>query len=202
MICVVGGPRDSPETVPATVYTVCWVYEHHSVPPSVRHRLYAREEQDRQKGCSGLIQSFILVGRPYFHKYKNSKYAWHFIGLITKEWKVLQKTIICVCIWVHFQQIRKYKEDKMKVRNWGKYKYEECVHVMAIDGRWKTSFFALRSLPMNLNNCTARFLAHRSRSLEWAIVIAHRPSSVRPSSVRPSSSSVNFSHFQLLLQNR
>ena len=49
------------------------------------------------------------------------------------------------------------------------------------------------------------FLAHLSRRLEWAIVIAHRPSSVRPSvrlsvclSVRPS---VNFSHFRLLLQN-
>ena len=28
------------------------------------------------------------------------------------------------------------------------------------------------------------FLAHLSRRLEWAIVIAHRPSSVRPSSVR------------------
>ena len=41
------------------------------------------------------------------------------------------------------------------------------------------------------------FLAHRSRRLEWAIVIARRPS-VRPSS----SSSVNFSHFRLLLQNR
>ena len=32
------------------------------------------------------------------------------------------------------------------------------------------------------------FLAHRSRRLEWVIVIAHRPPSVRPS-VRPSSSS-------------
>ena len=48
------------------------------------------------------------------------------------------------------------------------------------------------------------FLAHLSRRLEWAIVIAHRPSSVRPSVVvvvvrrRPS---VNFSHFWLLLQN-
>ena len=30
------------------------------------------------------------------------------------------------------------------------------------------------------------FLAHLSRRLEWAIVIAHRPSSVRPSSARPS----------------
>ena len=36
------------------------------------------------------------------------------------------------------------------------------------------------------------FLAHLSRRLEWAIVIAHRPSSVRPS-VRPSS--VNFHIF-------
>ena len=55
------------------------------------------------------------------------------------------------------------------------------------------------------------FLAHLSRRLEWAIVIAHRPSSVRPSSVRPSSSVVvrrpvvvvrKLSHFRLLLQNR
>ena len=42
------------------------------------------------------------------------------------------------------------------------------------------------------------FLAHLSRRLEWAIVIAHRPSSVRPS-VRPSSvrrpSGVNFHIF-------
>ena len=44
------------------------------------------------------------------------------------------------------------------------------------------------------------FLAHLSRRLEWAIVIAtvRRPSVRRPSSVRPS---VNFSHFRLLLQN-
>ena len=50
-----------------------------------------------------------------------------------------------------------------------------------------------------------RFLAHLSRRLEWAIVIAHRPSSVRPSSVRRPSvrrpsvvrrpSSVNFHIF-------
>ena len=48
------------------------------------------------------------------------------------------------------------------------------------------------------------FLAHLSRRLKWAIVIAHRPSSVRPS-VRPSSSSVavcKLSHFWLLLSNR
>ena len=34
---------------------------------------------------------------------------------------------------MHFQRIRKYKEDKMKVRNWGKYKYEEFVHATVID---------------------------------------------------------------------
>ena len=44
------------------------------------------------------------------------------------------------------------------------------------------------------------FLAHLSRRLEWAIVIAHRPSSVRRRRRRPSS--VNFTHFRLLLQNR
>ena len=41
------------------------------------------------------------------------------------------------------------------------------------------------------------FLAHLSRRLEWAIVIAHRPSSVRPSVVRR-----KLSHFRLLLWNR
>ena len=42
-----------------------------------------------------------------------------------------------------------------------------------------------------------RFLAHLSQRLKWAIVIAHRPSSVRPSSVRPSvvRPSVNFHIF-------
>ena len=46
------------------------------------------------------------------------------------------------------------------------------------------------------------FLAHLSRRLKWAIVIAHRPSSVRPSSVRPSSVRRKLSHFRLLLWNR
>ena len=50
------------------------------------------------------------------------------------------------------------------------------------------------------------FLAHLSQRLEWAIVIAHRPSSVRPSvrpSVRrPSSVRRKLSHFRLLLWNR
>ena len=41
------------------------------------------------------------------------------------------------------------------------------------------------------------FLAHLSQRLKWAIVIAHRPSSVRPSSVRR-----KLSHFRLLLWNR
>ena len=40
------------------------------------------------------------------------------------------------------------------------------------------------------------FLAHLSQRLKWAIVIAHRPSSVRPSVVRRRpSSSVNFHIF-------
>ena len=46
------------------------------------------------------------------------------------------------------------------------------------------------------------FLAHLSRRLKWAIVIAHRPSSVRPSIQRLSSSSVNFHIFNFFLQNR
>ena len=46
------------------------------------------------------------------------------------------------------------------------------------------------------------FLAHLSRRLRWAIVIAHRPWSVCPS-VRPSVIVVRkLSYFQLLLQNR
>ena len=50
---------------------------------------------------------------------------------------------------------------------------------------------------MRLKNWPLTFLAHLSRRLEWAIVIAHRPSSVRPSSVRR-----KLSHFRLLLWNR
>ena len=50
------------------------------------------------------------------------------------------------------------------------------------------------------------YLAHPSRRLKRAIVIAHRPSSVRPSVVRRRPASVvvvrKLSHFQLLLQNR
>ena len=57
-----------------------------------------------------------------------------------------------------------------------------------------TSFFQYINFIIKLQYNFADFLAHRSRRLEWAIVIAHRPSSVRPS--------VNFSHFRLLLQNR
>ena len=52
--------------------------------------------------------------------------------------------------------------------------------------------------------CVCFFLAHLSRRLKWAIVIAHRPSSVRPSVRRCPSSSVRrkLSHFRLLLWNR
>ena len=48
------------------------------------------------------------------------------------------------------------------------------------------------------------FLAHLSRRLKWAIVIAHRPSSVRPSVVVRRRPSVRrkLSHFRLLLWNR
>ena len=45
-------------------------------------------------------------------------------------------------------------------------------------------------------------LAHQSRRLEWAIVIAHRPSSVRPSVVHRPSLRRKLSHFRLLLWNR
>ena len=54
--------------------------------------------------------------------------------------------------------------------------------------------------PQNLNPTNVSFLAHLSQRLKWAIVIAHRPSSVRPS-VRPSSVR-KLSHFRLLLWNR
>ena len=37
----------------------------------------------------GLIKSFLLVGRPYFQKNKNSKFACHFTGLVKKERKLL-----------------------------------------------------------------------------------------------------------------
>ena len=47
------------------------------------------------------------------------------------------------------------------------------------------------------------FLAHLSQRLKWAIVIAHRPSSVRPSVVvRRPSVRRKLSHFRLLLWNR
>ena len=49
----------------------------------------------------------------------------------------------------------------------------------------------------------AGFLAHLSQRLRWAIVIAHRPSSVRPSVVaRRPSVRRKLSHFRLLLWNR
>ena len=46
------------------------------------------------------------------------------------------------------------------------------------------------------------FLAHLSQTLEWAVVIAHRPSSVRPSSVVRPSVWRKLSHFRLLLWHR
>ena len=60
----------------------------------------------------------------------------------------------------------------------------------------RNSKFKCRQFLMEL----CPFLAHLSRRLKWAIVIAHRPSSVRPS-VRPSSVR-KLSHFRLLLWNR
>ena len=47
-----------------------------------------------------------------------------------------------------------------------------------------------------------RFLAHLSRRLKWAIVIAHCPVSVRPSVVVRPSVRRKLSHFRLLLWNR
>ena len=65
-------------------------------------------------------------------------------------------------------------------------------------------FILIRIKGMGMYCISEWFLAHLSRRLEWAIVIAHRPSSVRPSGVRPASVVVvrKLSHFQLLLQNR
>ena len=54
-------------------------------------------------------------------------------------------------------------------------------------------------LSMVLDRLRDGFVAHLSRRFEWAIAIAHGPSSVRR---RRRPSGVNFSHFRLLLQNR
>ena len=66
------------------------------------------------------------------------------------------------------------------------YEIKSCIYVILGFFRWTLWIYHL-------------FLAHLSRRLKWAIVIAHRPS------VRPSSVVVvvcKLSHFQLLLQNR
>ena len=64
-----------------------------------------------------------------------------------------------------------------------------------------TSYTATRSKHWHLLLCCclpfASFLAHLSQRLKWAIVIAHRPSSVRRPSVRR-----KLSYFRLLLWNR
>ena len=64
--------------------------------------------------------------------------------------------------------------------------HEGIVKVSLINHAWSGYHFFSQST----------FLAHLSQRLKWAIVIAHRPSSVRPSSVR------KLSHFRLLLWNR
>ena len=74
--------------------------------------------------------------------------------------------------------------------------FDSLVNIIGV----KRSHEYFWKLEIIFQNSEIYFLAHLSRRLEWAIVIAHRPSSVRPSSVRPSG--VNFSHFRLLLQNR
>ena len=61
-------------------------------------------------------------------------------------------------------------------------------HIILIFLIWPYDFISYSRLPL---------LAHLSRRLKWAIVIAHRPSSVRLSSVVH-----KLSHFQLLLWNR
>ena len=58
---------------------------------------------------------------------------------------------------MHFQQIRKYKEDKIIVRNGGKYKYEECVHVTAIDGRCKKAQFLFGIIYQLIKNALQTF---------------------------------------------
>ena len=63
-------------------------------------------------------------------------------------------------------------------------------------------FLSSKELYLHLFCVISMFLAHMSRRLQWSIVIACRPSSVRPSVVRRRCPSRNFSHLQLLLQNR
>ena len=54
--------------------------------------------------------------------------------------------------------------------------------------------FFMAAVSLDFQNINVKFLAHLSRRLKWAIVIAHCPSIRRPSGV-------NFSYFRLLLQN-
>ena len=92
----------------------------------------------------GLIQSFVFIGRSYFHKNKKYEFACQLTGTeaINNKRKddAMEKNILLDLECIAFSTIIQYKKScsgKPKVETGGKYKCLLCMGVARIDGRGK-----------------------------------------------------------------
>ena len=87
----------------------------------------------------GLIQSFVFIGRPYFHKNKKYEFACQLTEAIIKKGRCYGKIKYVTRFRMHctFNEYENSCSAKPKVETGGKYKCLLCMGVARIDGRGK-----------------------------------------------------------------
>ena len=88
----------------------------------------------------GLIQSFVFIGRSYFHKNKKYVFACQLTEAINNKRKddaMEKKYLARLRMHCTFNEYKKSCSGKPKVETGGKYKCLLCMGVARIDGRAK-----------------------------------------------------------------